>query len=135
MGEVIAFYHPVKVPRAVLTLAEKPHSEHGPHTCVIEHTGKHPAHHYHLCECGLEWGSGEQGAEVKDDSAKELLTKCLEKVETIDQVVVLTMDKDGVLGFLGNCEGFAETLLFLELVKAQMLFSRVENKPNGDTFV
>ena len=74
----------------------------------------------------------EQLLEEPSTPAKQVLTQCLEHVDTIDQIVVLTMDKDGVLGFLGNCEGLAETLLFLELIKAQMLFSRVDSTPNGD---
>lgn len=60
-----------------------------------------------------------------------VLRKCLENADTIDQILVLTMDKSGVLGFFGNCEGLAESVLFMELVKAQALFSRVEG-PNGD---
>jgi hypothetical protein len=46
---------------------------------------------------------------------------------------VLTKDKDGTLGFIGNCESLAETLLFLELVKAKML-SRVPDVDNGKKF-
>ena len=80
-----------------------------------------------------------QGEEVPGEEidpltpAKEILTKCLESADTIDQILVLTMDNNGVLAFMGNCEGLAESLLFMELVKAQALFSRVEGPPNGGT--
>jgi hypothetical protein len=103
MAKIIEFYRPS--PKAVLTLASNAANK-------------------------AEWD-----AQVEEDApatpAKDILTGLLEHADTIDQVLVLTMDKQGVLGFLGNCEGLAETLLFMELVKAQALFSRVEG-PNGN---
>jgi len=65
-------------------------------------------------------------------TAEDILKKCLEHVRDIDQILVLTMDQNGVLGFFGNCEGLAESVLFMELVKAQALFSRVDSN-EGDT--
>jgi hypothetical protein len=79
-----------------------------------------------------EWDA-QLGEESPTAAAKQVLTDCLEKVAFTDQVVVLTKDKDGTLGFIGNCESLAETLLFLELVKAKML-SRVPDVDNGKKF-
>jgi hypothetical protein len=57
--------------------------------------------------------------------AKEILETCLAKADTIDQIVVLTMDKSGQTAFFGNCDGMAETLLFMDVVKAQALKSLI----------
>ena len=94
MGEVIPFYRPV--PKAVLTLA----------------TPENKAAWEEQCS--------EEAPEV---AAADVLKKCLENTE-LDQVLVLTCTKDGTFGFQTNCEDLAESVLFLELVKAQMLFSR-----------
>lgn len=106
MAKIIEFYRPA--PKAVLTLASNPENK-------------------------AEWDE-----QVEDEApampAADILKQCLENADTIDQVLVLTMDKQGVLGFLGNCEGLAETVLFMELVKAQALFSRVEG-PNGGNVI
>lgn len=69
--------------------------------------------------------------EEPDTSAADTLKKLLESADTISQIVVLTADKNGTLAFLGNCDGLAETLLFMDLVKAQALFSRIETPPGG----
>jgi hypothetical protein len=53
--------------------------------------------------------------------AKDILETLLKHVDTIDDLVVLTSDKDGVMGFLGTLDGAAETLLFIELIKAKLL--------------
>ena len=65
------------------------------------------------------------------EPAEDILKQCLKNVGTIEQLLVLTTDKNGVIAFLGNCGGLAETLMFMELVKAQIVFSRVEG-PTGD---
>jgi len=72
------------------------------------------------------------GEENEGPSAEDILKKCLEHADTIDQVLVLTVDNNGVLAFLGNCEGLAESLLFMELIKAQAIFSRVESPSGGN---
>jgi len=100
MGKLIDWYVPV--PKAALTLASK----------------------------------AEFDAQLADEQAENsaaasaILKQCLEHADTIDQVLVMTMDKDGVMAFVSNCEGLAESILFMELVKAQVLFSRVEG-PGG----
>ena len=66
-------------------------------------------------------------------SAKEILEICLERADTIDQIVVLTMDREGVTAFFGNCDGMAETLLFMDVVKTQALLSLVEEDGGGST--
>jgi hypothetical protein len=72
-------------------------------------------------------GEHESGEEAPPlTPAKDILTACLESVDTIDTLLVLTCDKEGTLAFVGNCDGLAESLLFMDLVKAQALFSRVE---------
>ena len=63
--------------------------------------------------------------------AKEILEKCLESAAEMDTVLVMTSDKNGVLGFVSNCDGLAEAILFMELIKAQALFSRVEGPQGG----
>ena len=97
MGKVIPFYHPiVRLPVAALTLATQ--------------------------ENDAEW-KAQCAEEALEVPAADVLKKCLENTE-LDQVLVLTCDKDGVFGFQTNCEDLAESVLFIELVKAKMLFSR-----------
>ena len=100
-AKIIEFYYPT--PKAVLTLAaEKP-----------------------------EWDKQLEEEQAENSAAASaILKQCLENADTIDQVLVMTMDKDGVMAFVSNCEGLAESILFIELVKAQALFSRVEG-PGG----
>ena len=62
--------------------------------------------------------------EAEATSAKDILETCLKSAETTDQVLVMTCDKDGIMGFLTNCDDLAETILFIELVKQQALFTR-----------
>ncbi len=64
--------------------------------------------------------------------AKEILEKCLETAADMDTVLVMTSDKNGVLGFVSNCDGLAEANLFIDLIKAQALFSRVEGPQGGE---
>lgn len=61
-----------------------------------------------------------------------ILKKCLETAHVIDQIIVMTLDNNGKLGFLGNCDGFAESLLFMDLIKAQALKSRIDNTSGGN---
>jgi hypothetical protein len=96
MGKLIPFYIPV--PKAALTLASKVEFD----TQLAEEQAENSA------------------------AASTILKQCLEHADTIDQVLVMTMDKDGVMAFVSNCDGLAESILFMELVKAQALFSRVE---------
>jgi len=63
--------------------------------------------------------------------AKDVLEKCLETAADMDTVLVMTSDKNGVLGFVSNCDGLAEANLFIDLIKAQALFSRVEGPQGG----
>lgn len=94
MGQLIEFYKPV--PKAVLTLATP--------------------------ENKAEWDA-QCAEEAPEIAAADVLKKCLENT-ALDQVLVLTCDKDGTFGFQTNCEDLAESVLFIELVKAKMLFSR-----------
>jgi len=64
-------------------------------------------------------------------SAKEILKKCLDGIEDKATVLVLTCDTNGTMAFMGNCEGLAESILFMELIKAQAIFSRVEGPGGG----
>lgn len=68
--------------------------------------------------------------EEPDTSAADILKQCLDNADSIQQVIVLTADRDGVLAFVGNCDGLAESLLFMDLIRAQALFTRIEG-PNG----
>jgi hypothetical protein len=64
-------------------------------------------------------------------SAEDILKKCLANVGKTDQILIMTADKDGVLGFVTNCDGLAESILFIELIKAQALFSRTDTGGGG----
>jgi hypothetical protein len=66
--------------------------------------------------------------EVPESSGvKEVLTQCLEHADSIDQIVVL-MENGKTMNFLGNLNGVAEVVLFLERMKARLL------EPEGNTF-
>jgi hypothetical protein len=69
-------------------------------------------------------------AEAPATPAADILKKCLEHVDTMENVLVMTMDKEGVLAFLTNCDGLAESILMMEMVKQQAIFGSVEG-PGG----
>lgn len=56
-----------------------------------------------------------------DDSARLILTGLLEHADTIEDIVVLTRDAEGVPAFLSNLDGFAETMLFIDLVRMKAM--------------
>lgn len=72
-----------------------------------------------------------QAAEEKEITPQEMLQELASNSEHIDKLLVMTMDDDGVLGFISNCSDLGDAVLFMELVKAQALFSRVQTPPTS----
>ena len=62
-----------------------------------------------------------------------ILKKCLESADTMETLLILTMDKDGELAFIGNCEGLAESVLFMDMVRMKALYSQIEPSGGGNT--
>jgi len=63
--------------------------------------------------------------EVECAPPAAILNQCMEHVDTIAQVLVMTADTDGNLAFFTNCDGLAEAMLFIEMIKTQALLTRV----------
>lgn len=53
--------------------------------------------------------------------AAGLLKTLLEKADKISDILVLMCDVDGNLGFIGNLDGLAESMLFIDRVKHRAL--------------
>lgn len=53
--------------------------------------------------------------------AADILREILGNSEQLSDVLVLMRDNDGTCGFVGNLDGAAETLLFMEQIKHEML--------------
>jgi hypothetical protein len=69
--------------------------------------------------------------ECENSTAADILKKCLEVADSVEDILIMTCDRNGVLGFSSNCETLAEAVLFMEIVKAQALFSRVGTSDGG----
>lgn len=69
--------------------------------------------------------------ELEDATPKDILAQCLESAATIESLVVMMKDTDGVIGFVSNLDGMAETNLFIDLVKLKALMTRVEAPAGG----
>lgn len=59
----------------------------------------------------------------------DILRELLEKSETLQDIVVLMRDKDGVCGLVGNLDGVGENFVFMEQIKFEIL-ARM-NQPAG----
>lgn len=73
----------------------------------------------------------EDVVEEIDATPADILAQCLETACSIKSLVVMSMDTSGVIGFVSNLDGLAETNLFIDLVKMKSLVNHLEVPPTG----